>query len=83
MRSERIQHIARPQAPASESVLTRRETEVLELIARGCSNRDISEKLFISVNTAANHVRSILIKLDSENRTQAAHVAADRGLLDR
>jgi DNA-binding CsgD family transcriptional regulator/tetratricopeptide (TPR) repeat protein len=83
MRSERIQRISRPQAPASESVLTRRETEVLELIARGCSNRDISEKLFISVNTAANHVRSILIKLDAENRTQAAHMAADRGLLDR
>ena len=82
MRSQRIQRIARPRAPASESVLTRRETEVVELIARGCSNRDISEKLFISVNTAANHVRSILIKLDAENRTQAARVAADRGLLN-
>ena len=47
----------------------------------GCSNRDISERLFISVNTAANHVRNILTKTGAKNRTEAARLGAQRGLL--
>ena len=61
--------------------LTEREVEVLRLLAEGLSNRAIGERLFISTNTAANHVRNILIKTGAANRTQAAMYAADHELL--
>ncbi|MGO9152452.1 helix-turn-helix transcriptional regulator [Mycobacterium sp.] len=61
--------------------LTDREVEVLRLLAEGLSNRAIGERLYISTNTAANHVRSILIKTGATNRTQAAMYAADHELL--
>ncbi|MFD7311345.1 ATP-binding protein [Promicromonospora sp. NPDC059942] len=62
--------------------LTGREVEVLRLVAQGLSNRDIARSLVISENTAANHVRSILLKTGCENRTRAARYAATQGLLD-
>jgi len=62
--------------------LTVRETEVLRLLAEGLLNREIAERLVISENTAANHVRSILAKTGSGNRTQAAMFAAAHRLLD-
>jgi DNA-binding CsgD family transcriptional regulator len=61
--------------------LTDREVEVLRLLAAGLSNRAIGERLYISTNTAANHVRSILFKTGAANRTQAAMYAADHELL--
>jgi DNA-binding CsgD family transcriptional regulator len=61
--------------------LTARETEVLRLLGEGLSNRDIAGRLVISENTAANHVRNILAKTGSDNRTQAAIYAAAQGLL--
>ncbi len=61
--------------------LTDREIEVLQLLAEGLSNRAIGERLYISTNTAANHVRSILLKTGAANRTQAAMYAADHELL--
>ncbi len=61
--------------------LTARETDVLRLLGEGLSNRDIAARLVISENTAANHVRSILAKTGSGNRTQAAMYAAAQGLL--
>jgi DNA-binding CsgD family transcriptional regulator len=61
--------------------LTDREIEVLRLLAEGLSNRAIGERLYISTNTAANHVRNILIKTGAANRTQAAMYAADHELL--
>jgi DNA-binding CsgD family transcriptional regulator len=61
--------------------LTDREVEVLRLLAEGLSNRAIGQRLYISTNTAANHVRSILIKTGATNRTQAAMYAADHELL--
>jgi DNA-binding CsgD family transcriptional regulator/tetratricopeptide (TPR) repeat protein len=61
--------------------LTEREVEVLRLLAEGLSNRAIGERLYISSNTAANHVRSILLKTGAANRTQAAMYAADHELL--
>ncbi len=61
--------------------LTEREVEVLRLLGEGLSNRAIGERLFISTNTAANHVRNILIKTGAANRTQAAMYAADHELL--
>ena len=73
-------------APSAEHAplpngLTEREVDVLRLVADGLSNREIGERLFISANTAANHVRSILIKTDAPNRTKAAVFATEHGLL--
>ncbi len=60
--------------------LTPREGEVLKLIASGRSNRDIAGELFITPNTVANHVKNILSKTDSANRTEAAAFAVANGL---
>lgn len=62
-------------------ILTRRETEVVRLIADGLSNQQIAERLVISPHTAANHVRAILTKTGTANRTQAARWAVDTGIL--
>ena len=59
--------------------LTPREIVVLRLLATGSSNREIASRLKISENTAANHVRSILLKTGAANRTQAATLAVSRG----
>ncbi|SFE49373.1 ATP-binding protein [Blastococcus tunisiensis] len=69
-------------APRSPGGLTSRETEVLQLLGEGLLNREIADRLVISENTAANHVRSILAKTGSGNRTQAAMFAAAHGLLE-
>ena len=55
--------------------LTRREAEVLALLARGCTNREIATELVISVRTAGVHVSHILRKLDAPNRIEAAAIA--------
>jgi DNA-binding CsgD family transcriptional regulator/tetratricopeptide (TPR) repeat protein len=55
--------------------LTRREAEVLALVARGYTNREIAEELVISVKTASVHVSHILRKLDAPNRREAAAMA--------
>ena len=60
--------------------LTVREVEVLRLIATGRSNRGIADELFITTNTVANHVKNILSKTDSTNRTEAAAFAVEHGL---
>ena len=62
--------------------LSAREVEILGLVARGLSNRDIGARLFISEHTAANHVRSILRKTGCANRTQAASYAFRHGLTE-
>ena len=67
------------QGPSTE-VLTEREIEVLQLVAQGCSNREISDLLTISEATVRTHVSNILSKLDLCSRTQAALYALRRGL---
>jgi len=62
--------------------LTPREIAVLRLLAAGSSNREIAARLKIAENTAANHVRSILLKTGAANRTQAATLAVTRGWID-
>jgi DNA-binding CsgD family transcriptional regulator len=61
--------------------LSRREAQVLCMIAAGKSNRQIADAIFRSPNTVANHVRSILAKVGAANRTEAATFAARQGLL--
>lgn len=67
--------------PSLPAGLSAREVEVLRCIAQGCSNREIAATLFIAENTVANHVRSIMMKTGSANRTQAAIYAARRSLV--
>lgn len=67
--------------PPLPNGLTEREVDVLRLVAEGLSNREIGERLFLSANTAANHVRSILAKTAAPNRTKAAIFATEHGLL--
>jgi DNA-binding NarL/FixJ family response regulator len=63
------------------SVLTPREAEVLGHLAQGRSNRAIARTLHVSERTVKFHVSSILAKLDASNRTEAAALARERGLL--
>jgi len=77
----RVLHLLGPLLTNGPNGLTDREVEVLRLLAEGLSNRAIGERLYISTNTAANHIRSILLKTGAANRTQAAMYAADHELL--
>lgn len=63
-------------------LLSRREVEVLHLLADGRSNRDISDMLFISEKTVKNHVSSVLRKMDVNDRTQAVVDAIRRGWVE-
>lgn len=60
--------------------LTRREVDVLRLLARGLNNADIAARLYLSEGTVRNHVSAILAKLDVSDRTQAAVMAIQHGL---
>jgi len=66
---------------AADDPLSPREREVLALIARGMTNREIAEQLVISEHTARNHVTNILDKLGLNRRTEAAVYAARLGLV--
>lgn len=67
-------------APAFPDGLTQREVEVLQLICGGKTDREIGDGLFISIRTVGNHVRNILNKTNTINRTEAAIYAARHGL---
>lgn len=60
---------------------SKRETQVLELLAAGRTNRDIGEKLFISESTVKFHVHAILNKLKATNRTEAVSIAVHHGVI--
>jgi DNA-binding NarL/FixJ family response regulator len=70
-----IAHLLDEDAGVLPDGLTPREVEVLKLLAIGRSNKDISKALSISLSTVATHVRSILTKSGSANRTEAAAYA--------
>ncbi len=62
--------------------LSRRELQVLELVASGRTDKEIAGELFISLHTVKSHVRNILSKLHAINRSHAARLATQRGLID-
>ena len=61
--------------------ITRRELEILELIAQGMSNREIASKLYVSENTVKTHASHVFDKLGAKRRTQAVQFAKEFGLL--
>jgi len=65
------------------SALTSREIQVLSLVAVGASNKSIARELGIEMRTVKSHMTSILSKLGATSRTQAAGIAATRGLVER
>lgn len=73
--------IADTAAAEVDAVLSPREIEVLKLVARGDTNRDIADSLFISENTVKTHLSNIMEKLHLVNRSQAAAYAVKRGLV--
>ena len=77
--SRALRELARPQTNPL-TPLSEREREVLVLIAQGCSNREIAERLIITEGTVKTHVSNIMGKLQAENRTQAANIARRYGL---
>lgn len=75
-----VNHLARPPKELHED-LTKREQEVLLLIADGRSNQEIADLLFITLKTVKTHVSNILAKLEVEDRTQAAIYAFKHHLI--
>ncbi len=67
---------------AGEESLSKREIEVLRLVADGNRNRDVAEKLFISEETVKAHVKHIMEKLGANDRTQAVAIALRRGIIN-
>ena len=69
------------QGKLQELGVTRRELEILELIAGGLSNREIAEKLFVSENTVKTHSSRLFDKLSAKRRTQAVQIGKELGLI--
>ena len=73
--------VAQVNAPKRSSTLSARERQVLRLVARGRSNKQIARDLAITERTVKFHMTSIFNKLGADNRAQAIAIAAQRGLL--
>ena len=61
--------------------LTEREVEVLRLLARGSTNKEIARALFVTEATVKSHLAHIFTKLDVDSRSRAIHVARETGLI--
>jgi len=68
-------------AVEEERIVTKREEEVLQLIADGCSTPEVAARLYISQKTVKNHLASIYQKLDARDRTQAVLAAVRMGIV--
>ncbi len=77
-----LAEVRRQERPVeAERLITRREEEVLQLIADGCSTPEVAERLYISQKTVKNHLASIYQKLDARDRTQAVLQAVRMGIV--
>jgi NarL family two-component system response regulator LiaR len=82
VRSIRLAHQGQAPTKNGPDKLTEREQEVLQLVARGLSNRQIAEQMVISEKTVKSHVSNLLDKLSLNDRTQAAIYAQQHGLAE-
>jgi two-component system response regulator DegU len=78
---DELRRLDRADQSEEDRVITRREEEVLQLIADGCSTPEVAEKLYISQKTVKNHLASIYQKLDARDRTQAVLQAVRMGII--
>ncbi len=79
---EEVRRLEGPPPEADEDrIITKREEEVLQLIADGCSTPEVAERLYISQKTVKNHLASIYQKLDARDRTQAVLQAVRMGIV--
>lgn len=78
---DEVRRLDQRHAADEDRVVTRREEEVLQLIADGCSTPEVAERLFISQKTVKNHLASIYQKLDARDRTQAVLQAVRMGIV--
>ena len=78
---EEVRRIDQPRTAEEDRVVTKREEEVLQLIADGCSTPEVAERLYISQKTVKNHLASIYQKLDARDRTQAVLQAVRMGIV--
>ena len=65
----------------AQTGISKREYEVLELMAKGLSNQEIADKLFVSLNTVKTHTSNLFVKLDAKRRTQAIQRGKELGLI--
>jgi len=77
-----FRRLAAEPAPGEVSLLTERETEVLRLVAKGLTARQIGERLVVSHRTVESHVQNTLRKLQLNNRVQLVRYALERGLAE-
>jgi len=78
---DRVRHSHEPDSGSLASELSERERAVLSLLASGCDNAQIGDRLYVSRSTVKNHVASVLEKLHVDNRVQAATYAVRAGLV--
>lgn len=78
-----MHHMTKRSSRSKQPTITfsKRETQVLELLAGGKTNREIGSALFISESTVKFHVHAILSKLDATNRTEAVSIAVKQGII--
>jgi DNA-binding CsgD family transcriptional regulator len=69
------------QSKLDRLTISKREYEVLELMAKGLSNQEIADKLFVSLNTIKTHSSNLFLKLEAKRRTQAIQRAKELGLI--
>jgi two-component system response regulator DegU len=78
---DEVRRLEVPSPDEEDRVITKREEEVLQLIADGCSTPEVAERLYISQKTVKNHLASIYQKLDARDRTQAVLQAVRMGIV--
>jgi two-component system, NarL family, response regulator DegU len=78
---DEVRRLDVPDSPEEDRVITKREEEVLQLIADGCSTPEVADQLYISQKTVKNHLASIYQKLDARDRTQAVLQAVRMGIV--